>query len=273
MSDQELINDLENFELMDEPEPEPTPVVQRAPTAVDAVPNPAQMLMQLVQQNASLEKLEKFMDLQERWEADQARKAFAAAMVKAQQGAKAVAANAYNEQTKSDYATLAAVVDVVTPMFTGAGISLSFYEGVTDKADHVRVMCDIMHESGHAVTRHIDMPIVTTGFKGSAMMTLTHATGSAFSYGRRYLTLMISNLATGDDDDGQAAGLDWEAPAVITETQAATLKKLLERTNSDVKMFLKACGGYASVDELPAAKYSAALLRLNEKLEKQNAER
>jgi hypothetical protein len=37
-------------------------------------------------------------------------------------------------------------------------------------------------------------------------MTRTHATGSAFSYGKRYLLIGMFNLAIGDDDDGNAAG-------------------------------------------------------------------
>jgi hypothetical protein len=59
----------------------------------------------------------------------------------------------------------------------------------------------------------VDMPIVTQGFRGQDMMTRTHATISAISYGKRGLLVMMFNLAIGDDDDGNRAGGYRPAPA------------------------------------------------------------
>jgi hypothetical protein len=52
----------------------------------------------------------------------------------------------------------------------------------------------------------IDVPIDTKGMRGQDMMTRTHATLSANSYGKRGLLIGMFNLAIGDDDDGNAAG-------------------------------------------------------------------
>jgi hypothetical protein len=49
------------------------------------------------------------------------------------------------------------------------------------------------------------MPADGKGAKGGDVMTRTHAAGSAFSYGQRYLLKLIFNIATGEDDDGNAA--------------------------------------------------------------------
>jgi hypothetical protein len=62
-----------------------------------------------------------------------------------------------------------------------------------------------------------------------------------------------------------------DVPATITDKQAEELKQLLAETNSDTLAFLKAMGGAASVDELPAAAYERALSALNKKLAKQRA--
>jgi hypothetical protein len=62
------------------------------------------------------------------------------------------------------------------------------------------------HVSGATRRYQIDMPIDTKGARGGDVMTRTHATGSAFSYGKRYLLIGMFNLAIGDDDDGNAAG-------------------------------------------------------------------
>lgn len=175
---------------------------RREPQAVTQAPTPAHMLQAALEKGLDPQQLGQFMDLYERWETEQARKQYSAAMVAAQAEMPAIAARSWNNQTSSHYAKLDKIVKEITPVFTRHGIALTFSEGESPKEGHIRVLCDVTHESGHTVQRHIDMPIVTTGIRGNQMMTPTHATGSAFSYGRRYLTLMIGNLATGDDDDG-----------------------------------------------------------------------
>ena len=50
------------------------------------------------------------------------------------------------------------------------------------------------------------MPIDTKGARGGDVMTRTHATGSALTYGKRYLLIAMFNLAIEEDDDGNAAG-------------------------------------------------------------------
>ena len=44
------------------------------------------------------------------------------------------------------------------------------------------------------------MPADGKGAKGGDVMTKTHATGAAVSYGMRYLLKMIFNVAVGEDD-------------------------------------------------------------------------
>jgi hypothetical protein len=68
------------------------------------------------------------------------------------------------------------------------------------------VICRVSHQNGHSRTYQIDMPADGKGAKGGDVMTKTHATGSAVSYGMRYLLKMIFNIAVSDkDDDGNAA--------------------------------------------------------------------
>ena len=69
----------------------------------------------------------------------------------------------------------------------------------------VRVLCYVSR-GGHTRTYQIDMPADGKGAKGGDVMTKTHATGAAASYGMRYLLKMIFNVAVGEsDDDGNAA--------------------------------------------------------------------
>ena len=56
------------------------------------------------------------------------------------------------------------------------------------------------------------------------MMTRTHATATAVTYGRRYLLCMIFNISTEDDDGNLAAGqaeVRPTGPGEITTTRAS----------------------------------------------------
>ncbi len=146
--------------------------------------------------------LEKMMELQERWEANQAKKAFHESMTKAQNEMPVVPRDKKNSQTNSMYSKHETIVTLAKPIYTGAGFSLMFYEGETKKENHIRIMCDVRHEQGHMETRFIDLQLDMTGIQGKVNKTGIHGAGSTFSYGRRYLTCMIFNIPTGDDNDG-----------------------------------------------------------------------
>ena len=184
---------------------------------------------------------------------------FNRAMASAQASMRPVAADADNPQTRSKYASYGALDRMLRPIYTSHGFALSFDTGDTPLENHVRVVCYVSHESGFTRTYHADMAADGKGAKGGDVMTKTHAMGSAFTYGQRYLLKMIFNVAVGDDDDGNAAGLE-----PITVEQKDRLIELIRETNADSKRFCAAFG-VASVDELPAGKFDQALSALEKK--------
>jgi hypothetical protein len=156
--------------------------------------------------NASVEKIERLMALWERGEARKSEVQFNAAMSEAQREMRPVMADAYNPQTKSKYASYEALDRRLRPIYTAHGFGLSFGTADSPHELHVRVTCLVTHAAGHSRPYHIDMPADGKGAKGGDVMTRTHATGSAVSYGMRYLLKMIFNVAVGDeDDDGNRA--------------------------------------------------------------------
>lgn len=131
---------------------------------------------------------------------------FNAAMSAAQAAMRHVAADASNPQTKSRYASYAAIDKALRPIYTTNGFALSFDTDESPIAQHVRVLCYLTHAAGHVKTYHVDMPADGKGAKGGDVMTLTHAAGAAMSYGMRYLVKMIFNVAVGEEDrDGNEA--------------------------------------------------------------------
>lgn len=214
-------------------------------------------------------KLEKFMDLQERILDRNAEQAFNTDMVLCQSRIKIVNQNKKNNQTNSHYADLTEILKDIKPIYTECGFALSFYEGETNKDNHVRVMVDIMHREGHSKTRFKDFPIDCVGIKGTPNKTQIHGNQSAFMYGRRVLTCMVFNVPTGKDDDGNVAGgVDF-----ITEKQVKTLSDLINylyKSDEKKQQYLDSMG-IETLSELPKKdfkRHHAGLLQLKERTSK-----
>ena len=167
--------------------------------------SPADMIRMAISSNADLDKLEKLLTLQVRWEANEARKVFASAFALVQANIVAVSKTEDNPQTHSKYAGLDSIIKSSKPIYTKEGFSIIFYEGVAPAADEIRICADVLHTAGHKETYYYDVPKDGVGIKGNTNMTKIHGKASSTSYGRRYLMCMIWNIPTGDDDDGNAA--------------------------------------------------------------------
>lgn len=172
-------------------------------------------------------KLEQLLDIKQRHEADEAKKLYFEAMRVVQSAGLQIKRDAKNTQTNSAYAKLESINRKLVPVYTDAGFSLSFSEEKAEREGHIRVSCDIYHSAGHLEHKWAELPLDNVGLKGNANKTDTHATGSTFSYARRYLTLMIFNLNTGDDDDGQAAGAGL-FESIMIHNEALRERKNLE---------------------------------------------
>lgn len=182
-----------------------------------------------------IEKMERLWAMHERLVERDREQAFNVAMKSAQANMGRISADATNNQTHSKYATYGQLDRHVRPIYTDHGFSLSFDQGDGAPDGHLRVLAYVSHDAGHTRTYHADIPSDGKGAKGGDVMTKTHASGSAMSYGMRYLLKMIFNLAIGeDDDDGNAAG-ERGVSAVEAVTKEAIANKMLETFMADIK--------------------------------------
>jgi len=147
-----------------------------------------------------VDKLERLVQLHERTKARLAEERFNTAMSDAQQAMRPIAADAENPQTRSKYASYAAIDRMLRPIYTQHGFGVSFDTGDCPLPEHVRMLAYVTHTGGHARTYHADLPADGKGAKGGDVMTKTHATGAAMAYGMRYLLKMIWNVAVGEED-------------------------------------------------------------------------
>lgn len=159
--------------------------------------------------SVDVSKLEKMLELQERVLNRQAEQEFYAALNACQRGMTRIATDATNPQTRSRYATYAALDRALRPIYTAQGLSISYDTEPSQRDEHINVVAHVSHPSGFTRRYSVDMPTDGKGAKGNSVMTSTHATGAAMSYGMRYLLKMIFNVAVGEDDtDGNLAGED-----------------------------------------------------------------
>lgn len=177
-------------------------------TAIVQAPLPTlmQTIQLAVQKDASIETLERLWALKKEADAIAAKQEYGAAMADVQAALRSVAVDSDNPQTRSKYASYRALDAAVRPIYSRHGFAVEFNTEQSPLADHVRIICDITHKSGHTERKAIDMPNDGKGAKGGDVMTKTHATGSAVTYGMRYLLKMAFNIAVGEDDnDGNGA--------------------------------------------------------------------
>ena len=171
-----------------------------APEAIQPV-TPMQMLQIAVQQGANIEMLSKLMDLQERFETNEARKAYQAAMARFKENPPEVNKNRHVKfgTTEYDHATLDHATTEITKALSAVGIAHRWEVKQTDKA--IEVTCVLTHEMGHSERTSLAAPADTTGSKNSIQ-----AIGSTVSYLERYTLFAATGLAAkGTDDDGQSA--------------------------------------------------------------------
>jgi ERF superfamily len=174
------------------PVPSPQPIVP---------PTPADLLRMAVVQNADLDKLTKLMDLQERWEKNQARKAFVAAITAFKNNPPAILKNATASfQTKKgdtvrwDYASLDHICDAVIAGLSDHGISHDWsFEQVA--SDTIRVTCVLTHDLGHERRTTLQGPPDFSGDKSPI-----HAIYSTVTHLERYTLLGAVGLAAGDPE-------------------------------------------------------------------------
>lgn len=200
-----------------------------------------------------VEKVERYAALYERAIAREDEIAFNEAMRLAQSEMRHIAADANNPQTKSKYATYAALDSKVRPIYSKHGFSLSFYTGDGAPEGCIRIFCKVAR-GGHTERPYIDMPADGKGAKGGDVMTKTHATGAGVMYGRRYLLSMIFNLVVGEDNDGN----DASAVEKITQKQADELRDLIEANGKDRAAFLK-WAKVTHLEDVPATNYEACV--------------
>lgn len=230
---------------------------QEIATTTSTAVTPMDLLQKAMDTGADLDKLEKLMDMQERWETGQARKAFVSALNAFKADPPELLKNKtieHNGKLISKYAGLDQVSRVIGEALTAHGLS---HRWDTEQNENgIAVTCILTHEQGHSEKTTLRAGADTSGSKNTIQ-----AIGSTVTYLQRYTLLAATGMSVGDmDDDGGKGGMG----EVIDETQKDILLKMIRETGVDTKKFL-AFFGVESVDQIPARQFDAAKGMLNSK--------
>lgn len=200
--------------------------LQQPSNAVSVNPSsPMAMMLQALDHGASLEQFEKMMELQQRWETQEARKAYVADMAAFKLNPPQILKdklvgyeNRDGSVTGYFHATLGKVVDAVVSALAQHGFSHN-WETKQDKGI-ITVSCKITHRLGHSESTTMESAADISGKKNAIQ-----AVASSITYLSRYTLLAATGLAPVDmpDDDGEDGG------APITDVQSRQANQPADR--------------------------------------------
>lgn len=235
-----------------------TNIMALPPVTGGAVTSPItpQAMLGMAVARGDTELAAKLMDLVERWEARQARRAFETAIADCNFPVivKNRKMDAGTGRTTYWYEDLAAIAEAIGDELSAHGLSYRFRTHVDDK--RVSVTCIISHRDGHSEENTLSSAPDTSGSKNAVQ-----AVGSALSYLQRYSLKAALGLAAAVDDDATGKG------GPITAEQLADLNVICTNTGVDIARFC-ALMGVGSLADIRAAKYGEALAQLSRKMKK-----
>jgi hypothetical protein len=242
-------------ERMDAPE-QHEPVTGTALTPMD-------MVNRAVSSGANIEVVEKLMALHERWEANQARKAFDEAMAAAKAEIPTIRKNRQvgfdskkQGASRTDYRheDLAEIARTVDPILSKHGLSYRFRTKSAPN-EPVSVTCIVSHRLGYSEENTLSAGRDDSGNKNSIQ-----AVGSTITYLQRYTLKAALGLAASNDDDAASS----EPPDLISIEQRDELLVLISEVNADTA---KLCDYFKieALPDLPAARFAEAKRMLEAK--------
>lgn len=187
-----------------------------------------------IETKADLPTIEKFMDLRERWEKNEARKAFHVAMAAFKSNLPTVVKDKTNSQYKSKYVSEDALINTINPELSKQGLSASF--DFAQEGENIKVTCNITHAKGHRESVSLSGKADGSGSKNPLQQIKSTTT-----YLRKATFEAITGIASSEneaDDDGNGSG----GVTYISDKEKSTLVDMfnsLELTEGQKINFFK----------------------------------
>jgi ERF superfamily len=234
----------------------------RPATALQPMPDatPMQMLAMAVQRGVKIEELKPLMDLQERWEANQARKAFENAIAAAKSEIKPILKTrevdftTQKGRTNYKYEDLAQIALEIDPILAKYG--LNYRHRSQQQGKTVTVTCVVAHRDGHHEENSLSADNDESGNKNSIQ-----AVGSVATYLQRYTLKLALGLSASKDNDGRTPGVQ---KPTLSPDQIANLEALITEVGTNKINFLK-WARVEVLEDILMSNYSACVQALESK--------
>ena len=205
---------------------------------------PMSMLAVAVQKGMDVATIKDLMDLSDRWEKNEARKAYAVALAEFKANPPTVYKDKKNSQYDSMYTTIGNLVNTINTELSKHGFSARWD---IDQSAGIKVTCVLTHRAGHSESVSMSGPADDSGKKNPLQQiksTVTYLKIATFE--------AVTGTASADssaDDDGNGAGKqgmpDEEFQAFAKSIKAGTTK---EKAKDAWKEAVKAAEGYKDLD-------------------------
>ena len=208
--------------------------IQQAPAT------PMDLIASAIANDVSIDKIEKLMDLKDRFDKMESEKAYNAAVAQFKAENVRISKDGTVDFTSAKgrtyyrFETLAHVVNTVVPVLAKYGLNHSWH--TEQEGGQVRVSCKLAHAMGHSESISLQASPDNSGSKNPIQ-----AIKSTVSYLQRITLTSILGLAAGDQDDDARGAYQEQADdpeQYITESQAADLQSLMEEVGADEPGFL-----------------------------------
>ena len=211
------------------------------------------MIHLAIQQGAGIEQLERLWDMQLKYEANEAKKAYHFAMSEFKKERIVITKDKDNAQYKSKYTSIGNLVDSVTPILGKHGLTHKW--DISQEGDMITVTCVSTHALGHSEKVSMQAPPDKSGAKNPIQQiksTRTYLQAATFE--------SLFGLASTDancDDDGNGYG----NVATIDEKQQSQIIDMMLSKNVNESQFL-AWLKVDSVENIPADKFGYVMKTL-----------
>jgi len=219
--------------------------------------DPSVFIMTAIEKGIGPEQLKQFIDLKERYDANEARKAYVVAMA----GFKSEPLEIFKDvnvkfdtkvgKTSYNHAGLDTAVEKINIPLSKHGLVAAWNPSTEN--GQITVECFLTHILGHREMVKLSGPPDATGSKNALQ-----AIGSTISYLERYTLFAILGIsAKGQDDDGKGAGKEAET---ITEEQYVNIVAMFKNKERQgrYEKFLKT-KGIDGIGNMPSCWYEQAV--------------
>lgn len=220
---------------------------------------PLSMIQFAIENGASIDQLERLWDMQLKYEANEAKKAYHVAMSEFKKERIVITKDKDNTQYKSKYTSIGNLIDIVVPLLGKHGITHKW--DVLQEGDTIKTTCVSTHALGHSESVSMSAPADKSGAKNAIQQiksTITYLKGVTFE--------SLFGLASTDancDDDGNGYG----NVETVDEKQQSQIIDMIADKGVIKKQFLDWLK-VKSIEDIPSDRFGYVIATLEKVVRK-----